>query len=240
MTGAKSILDSLMGGLSDLTKGQGVGQSVSGLTQTAKSAWDGQSSLAKGAIAGGLFGVLMSGNARRLLGTGVKIGGAALIGGLAMRAYENWKSGKSADTTEAGAGPVALPRPDGTAFLPSDSAEAEDLAERILQAMVAAAKADGSVTDDERSKINAQLTQMGLGSEAAAMIAAELEAPLDVGRIAALARNEQEAVSLYTASLLVVDPDGASEKGYLAMLAARMGLDPGLVTHLHAGAQNLA
>ena len=72
------------------------------------------------------------------------------------------------------------------------------------------------------------------------MIAAELEAPLDVGRIAALARNEQEAVSLYTASLLVVDPDGASEKGYLAMLAARMGLDPGLVAHLHAGAQNLA
>ena len=39
---------------------------------------------------------------------------------------------------------------------------------------------------------------------------------------------------VYAASLLAVDPEGAAEKGYLAMLAARLHLDAGLVAHLHA------
>ena len=63
--------------------------------------------------------MLLSGNARILVGTGVKVGGAALIGGLAYKAYEDWKSGKDVATTDAGAdAPVALPKPDA-AFLPA-------------------------------------------------------------------------------------------------------------------------
>ena len=225
MRQAKSLIDSLLGGLGDMTGEQGAG----GLAQKAKGAWAGQSTLAKGAIAGGLLGVLLSGNARRLVGAGVKVGGAALIGGLAYKAYEDWKSGKA-----EGQGPVALPAPEG------DFAVSEDFAERLLQAMVAAAKADGHVTRDERVRINGQLARLGLEAEAQALIAAELDSPLDVGRIAALARNEAEAVEIYTASLLVVDAEGAAEKGYLAMLAARLGLDDGLVAHVRAGAQALA
>ena len=57
----------------------------------------------KRAIAGGLLGVLLFGDARRLVGTGVKVGGAALIGGLAYKAYEDWKSGKTLPATDAGA-----------------------------------------------------------------------------------------------------------------------------------------
>ncbi len=225
MRQAKSLIDSLLGGLGDMTNGQG----AAGLAQKAKGAWAGQSSLTKGAIAGGLLGVLLSGNARRLVGTGVAVGGAALIGGLAYRAYEDWKSGKA-----VAPGPVALPAPEG------DFAVGEDFAERLLQAMVAAAKADGHVTREERMRIDGQLARLGLEAEAQALIAAELDSPLDVGRIAALARNEAEAVEIYTASLLVVDAEGAAEKGYLAMLAARLGLDDGLVAHVRAGAQALA
>jgi uncharacterized membrane protein YebE (DUF533 family) len=72
-----------------------------------------------------------------------------------------------------------------------------------------------------------------------ALIAAELDAPLDVGRIAGLARNEAEAIQLYAASLLVVDEQSPAEKGYLAMLAARMNLDQGLIDRLHAEAARL-
>jgi uncharacterized membrane protein YebE (DUF533 family) len=221
MKQAKSLLDSLMGGMNDLTAGQG----ARGLASKARGAWDGQSPLAKGAIAGGLLGVLLSGNARRLVGTGVGIGGAALIGGLAYKAWSDWQAGKVA---EAGDAPVALPGPEG-AFEMDDA-----FAERLLQAMVAAAKADGHVTPDERLTIDAQLARLGLEAEAQALIAAELDSPLDVGRIAGLARNEAEAVEIYTASLLVVDAEGPAEKGYLAMLAARMGLEEGLVAHIHA------
>jgi uncharacterized membrane protein YebE (DUF533 family) len=100
--------------------------------------------------------------------------------------------------------------------------------------MIAATKADGQVTPAERANIIAHLPQLGLGPEAQAMIQAELDAPLDFNQIAALARSEAEAAEIYAASLLAVDPEGAAEKGYLAMLAARLHLDAGLVAHLHA------
>lgn len=247
MFNAKSLLDGLTQGLSQLqgaagqSAGQGAGQGGAGLASArgmagdlagkAKGAWDGQSALGKGAIAGGLLAVLFSDGGRKLLGTGVKVGGAALIGGLAYKAYEDWKAGKAPVAADA---PAALPKPDGTAFLPSDPAAANDLSARLLQAMVAAAKADGHVTPEERMRIDRQLSALGLEDEANALIAAELDAPLDVGRIAQLARNQEEAAEVYAASLLAVNADGAAEKGYLAMLAARLGLPPALVEHLHA------
>lgn len=236
MFNAKSLLDGILSQVTQATGGSGA-NGAAGIGNKAKDLWGNQSALGKGAIAGGLLGVLMTGSGRKMLGTGAKIGGAALIGGLAYKAYQDWQAGKSAADTS---GPAALPKPDGTLFLPSDPMQANDLAARVLQAMVAAAKADGHVTADERARIDGQLAALGLEDEASQMIAAELDAPLDPGRIAALARSEEEAAEIYAASLLVVDPEGAAEKGYLAMLAARLKLDPGLVAHLHAKAASLA
>lgn len=231
---AKSFLDSLLGGVKDLTAGQSAGD----LAGKARAKWDGQSTMTKGAIAGGLLAALLTGGGRRLIGTGVKLGGAALIGGLAYKAYEDWKSGKSVGEV-ASAGPVALPEPD-VAFLPQDAGEAEALSGRLLQAMIAAAKADGQITPAERARIADALPQLGLGAEAEEMIARELDAPLDISAVAALAHGEAQAAEIYAASLLAIDPDGAAEKGYLAMLAARLNLDPGLVDHLNARARTLA
>lgn len=228
MLNAKSLLDSVIGGLGQMTGGQG----AKGLADKAKGAWSNQSTLGKGAIAGGFLGVLLTGGGRRMLGSGLKIGGMAAIGGLAYKAYEDWKNGRSSDA-------AALPAPQGSEFMPEDAGAADDLATRILQAMIAAAKADGHVTPEERAAINGQLGNLGLGAEATAMITAELDAPLDVGRVAALARTEAEATQIYAASLLVVDEEAPAEKGYLAMLAARMKLDQGLIDRLHAEAARL-
>jgi uncharacterized membrane protein YebE (DUF533 family) len=225
---SQSFLQTLIAEAKTFATQQGAGQ----IAAKAKDRWQAQDSLTKGAIAGGLLGVLLSGNARRLVGTGVKLGGAALIGGLAFKAYEDWQAGKTAQSSAAD-GPIALPEP-SDAFLPADAAAAEDLARRLLQAMIAATKADGQVTPAERANIIAHLPQLGLGPEAQAMIQAELDTPLDFNQIAALARSEAEAAEIYAASLLAVDPEGAAEKGYLAMLAARLHLDAGLVAHLHA------
>ena len=101
MLNAKSLLDSLMGGLGQATGGQG----AKGLADKAKGAWDNQSTMGKGAIAGGLLAVLMTQGGRRMLGTGVKVGGMAAIGGLAFKAYEDWKAGQDSND------PSALPPP---------------------------------------------------------------------------------------------------------------------------------
>lgn len=228
MLNAKSLLDSIMGSVGQITGGQG----AKGLTEKAKETWNNQSTLGKGAIAGGLLGILLTGGGRRILGTGIKIGGMAAIGGLAYKAYEDWKKGRSGEDA------AALPAPEGSAFNPAGE-EADDLATRILQSMIAASKADGHVTPEERAVIDGQLGNLGLGDEAAALIAAELDAPLDVSRIAGLARSEAEATQIYAASLLVIDEQSPTEKGYLDMLAAQMNLDKGLVDHLHTEAARL-
>jgi uncharacterized membrane protein YebE (DUF533 family) len=229
----KSLLDSLLGGVKDLTAGQSAGQ----IAGKARAAWQGQTTLTKGAVAGGLLAALLSGNARKLVGTGAKIGGAALIGGLAFKAYEDWKQGKSVADTHPDT-PIALPKPP-EAFLPSDQTAADALSQRLLQAMIAAAKADGQITPAERARITDTLPQLGLGPEAQDLITAELDTPLDIAAIAALAQDEEQATEIYAASLLAIDPDGAAEQGYLALLAARLRLDPGLVDHLHARARTL-
>jgi 5-oxoprolinase (ATP-hydrolysing) len=226
---AKSLLDSLIGGLGQATGGQG----AKGLADKAKGAWDSQSSLGKGAIAGGLLAVLMTRGGRQMLGTGAKVGGMAAIGALAFKAYEDWQAGQA--DRESG----ALPPPQGTGFLP-EGAEADRLAGSLLAAMIAAAKADGHVTPDERARIDGQLANLGLEDEAAALIAAELDAPLDVDRIAALAGSEAEATQIYAVSLLAIDPDNAEETAYLAALARRLNLDAALVDSLHAEAAKLA
>ena len=227
MKDAKSLLDGLMGSVTEMTKGAGLGD----LAAKAKDAWDDQSTLAKGAIAGGLLGVLLSGDARRMLGAGVKVGGMAAIGGLAYKAWADWQAGKT-----AAAGGEILAAPGDSLFTPDDADAADNLAARLLQAMVSATKADGHVTDTERASIHAQLGSLGLGDAATAMIKAELDAPLDAGRIAALAEQPEDGVQLYAASLLVVDPDGAAEAAYLASLADKLGLAADLVAHLHARA----
>lgn len=78
-----------------------------------------------------------------------------------------------------------------------------------------------------------------LMGSATAMSTAEMDAPADAGRIAALAGHPENGVQLYTASLLVVDPNGKAEAAYLASLAAKPGLAAELVAHLHARAATL-
>ncbi|MEY2956014.1 MAG: hypothetical protein RL123_742 [Pseudomonadota bacterium] len=117
-------------------------------------------SLATGAIAGGLAGLLLSGGKpRKLLGNALGLGGAALVGGLAYKAWQDWQAGKASPAPASAPAVPALPNPEGTAFLPADPARSEALAERLLRAMVAAAKADGHVTGAERRRILGALLQ---------------------------------------------------------------------------------
>ena len=46
--------------------------------------------------------------------------------------------------------------------------------------------------------------------------------------------SEEQKVELYTASRLAIDPDSRAERGYLDLLAGRLGLADGLVDHIEA------
>lgn len=257
MRDAKALLDQFLGqvDLSSVTGGQQqdphtqAGSSGSGLNLDGL--LSGRGGLATGAVAGGLAGLLLGGKkGRKFAGGALKVGGAALVGGLAYKAWKDYKAGQApgatpqqpAPTNPAGgssAAPLPIEDASGTGFLPDDAESQERLSQSLIAAMIGAAKADGHVTPDERERIGRALSKLTIAGDQRAFIEDELAKPLDVGAIAALASSEEHKVEIYAASLIAVDPEGPAEKGYLAMLAARLELDPKLVEHLHANADRL-
>jgi uncharacterized membrane protein YebE (DUF533 family) len=242
MFDAKRLLDQFMGapqGGFDQTDPRGRPGGQSDFMQQAGGAlggiFDGRyGGFGGGAIAGGLAGLLLGGKGgRKLAGNVLTYGGMAVAGALAYRAYQNWQAGKAASPAASAETPL-LPPPSNTPFNPSNEAEQQALGRHLLRAMIAAAKADGHIDQKEQDNIFTQMDRMNVSAEDKAFVMDELRKPLDVDAVASAARTPEEAAELYTVSLLAIDVDNPAERGYLAMLAARLRLDEKLVEHLHA------
>ncbi len=222
----KKLLDDLLGSQIPGT-GSTVRDKAGQAVQMAK-----DNPLAAGALAAVLLG---TGAGRQVTGAAVKLGGLAAIGGLAYKAYQNYQNGKSVAETAATSEPELLPPPSDTGFHPSQAPQGEsEFALMLVRAMIAAAKADGRIDDEERRKIGDKLSLSGMDAEAGEFLASELAAPLDLDALVAAAQTDAQKVELYTASRLAVDPDTRSERGYLDLLAGRLGLPDALVEHIEA------
>lgn len=193
-------------------------------------------SLARGALAGGLAGLLLGTKGGRKLGkSALTYGGMALVAGLAYKAYRDYSSGGRApapaqDTADpASSSAPVLPPPSDSPFSPVRQPGGEEqFALVLLTAMISAAKADGHIDADEQRKIFDKLDTLDLDSEAKAFVMDELRAPLDIERVVKGAKSPEAALEVYAASRLAIDPDHPAERAYLQMLAARLGLEPGL------------
>ena len=233
MQQAQQLLDQFLGqGGSQPAKQDNQADSGGGFNLN--SMLSGPGGLATGAVAGGLAGLLLGGKKpKKIAKTALQVGGAALVGGLAYKAWQNWKANKPPQPT----GEVQYEAPPAdTAFLPASQAEQDDLSTALIRAMISAAKADGHITPKERERISEQLSALNLGAKETAFIQEELERPLNIDAVAELAKTPEQGAEIYAASLLAIDAEGAAERAYLALLAARMKLEPGLVEHLHASA----
>ncbi|MEM0900639.1 MAG: tellurite resistance TerB family protein [Pseudomonadota bacterium] len=186
--------------------------------------------LATGAIAAVLLG---TGIGRSLSGSALKLGGAAAVAGLAYTAYKNYKDGQKPVT--ASEPPELIEAPAGSDFdLENGQDNADEFALTLVKAMIAAARADGHIDDDERAKIAEKLEMSGADDDAASFIRAELAKPVDLDQLVANAKTEAQRVELYTASRLAIDPQTRAERGYLDMLAGRLQLPDPLVDHIEA------
>lgn len=189
-----------------------------------------------GAVAGGLAALLMgSKQGRKMAGTALQLGGMAVVGAIAYKAYQNWQSGKTVAQSTVESTPAGLlPPPSDTPFAPAQEAEQQTLGRHLLRAMIAAAKSDGHVDAKEQAAIFSEMDKMPLSADDKAFVMDELRKPLDVDAVARAAATPEEGAAIYTASLLAIDVDNASERAYLGLLAARLNLDEALVKHLHA------
>lgn len=191
-----------------------------------------------GVAAGGL-GALVLGTrtGRSLAGTAAKLGGLAVIGGLAYKAYTSYREGSAAAPASATHQALIAP-PEGSGF--EAETVSQDLATTMLKAMVAAAAADGRIDPAEHEKLVAGFGGAAMTPAARQFLAAEIASPARVEDIAAHVSSEEEAVQVFTAARITVDPDDVTEHAFLSQLAEALGLDEGLVAHIDAAARGSA
>ena len=220
----KKMLDDLLG-----TNVPGAGGTVRDkLGQAGQMAKD--NPLAAGALAAVLFG---TGAGRAVTGSAVRLGGLAAIATLGYKAYQNYKNG-GAPVAQTGEPDLIAP-PSDAGFSTSDpAAPNKEFTLILVRAMIAAARADGHITDEEKSKIGDKLSLSGMDKDAQDFLANELSAPVDIDALVAAAETEAQRVELYTASRLTIDPKTRAERGYLDLLAGRLQLPDALVDHIEA------
>ena len=185
------------------------------------------------AIAGLATGILAGKSGRKFMGKAAKYGAVAALGGLAYHAISRRKGAAPARFGEDYTTVAA-----GTAFLPA-AAEEDRLDARsksLVRAMIAAAKADGSITQLERDRMDSRLSEAGIDAESRAFLEAEMKTPLDMDAVVSGVEGEEHAAEVYAASLVAIDHQGAVERAYLQLLAARLGLDSQLVEEIHRSA----
>ena len=228
MFDAKKLLDQFLG-----SQIPGVGGSVrdraGGAVQLAKdNPWK------AGALATALLGTKTG---RSIAGNALTIGGLAAIAGLGYQAYKNYQAGQTpaapAEATPSSP-PLVLAPPVDSGFGPQSPAASNEFVLVLIRAMIAAAKADGHIDDGERALIMGKMKAADVSGEAAAFIEKELASPTDLDALVGAARTEEQKVELYTASRLTIEPDSRAERGYLDLLAGRLGLADALVDHIEA------
>lgn len=189
--------------------------------------------LATGAIAAVLLG---TGAGRSITGSALQLGAVAAVGGLAYKAYQNYKNGdQPTEVTDANDEISVLPPPSDSDFALEAAPQGEDeFTLSLIKAMISAARADGHIDDEERTRIAEKLKLSGIDEDAQNFIRAELAKPVDLDKLVASAETEAQRVELYTASRLAIQPQTRAERGYLDMLAGRLALPDALVDHVEA------
>jgi len=181
--------------------------------------------LAQAAVIG-LGGLLLgSGRARGVAGGAAKLGGAALIGGLAYKALKNFQGVQPDASAQV---PVAVPEPEH--YTPV--ATTNEGALKLVRAMIAAAMADGSMDASEQQRIVGQLSQDALADEDATWLENELANPATPKELAANVSSRHEAVEVYAAARVAIDPDKQEEKVFLTNLVEALALPTDLVAQV--------
>lgn len=191
---------------------------------------------AAGGFAGGLAGgvlanLLMGKKAQKLAGSALKLGGLALVGGLAYKAWRDYQRGGT-----GAAHTLIEPPPAGSPFVPAadDAQEIHALSLLLARAMICAAKADGQIDTQESQTILNQINGLDLPAEDKAFLFEEYGRPLDIPSLIAAVDSPEHASEVYAASVLMLDPPSPPERIYLDTLARELGLEPGLSGQIEA------
>lgn len=96
--------------------------------------------------------------------------------------------------------------------------------QRLLRAMIYAAKCDGHIDEKEADAINTQIQKFGIGANSQAIVQQIMAESPDPARVAKGVTDPQEAMQLYVLSCAVIDIDQFMERNYMDALAAHLNI----------------
>lgn len=207
-------------------KGQSIAEDKLNLESTGATRDATVSGMKTGAIVAGALALLLgTKTGRKVTGSAIKLGSIAAIGGVAWKAYQNYQQKEGISGSDDNVMPINELK----------EAEAQQRSAVLLTAMIAAAKGDGHVGDDELAEIETQIKNLNLAGDTAKIIQEALEKPLDIEAIAALAEGEEaKAAEIYLVSAVVIDKENEKERQYLEDLAKAMKIPAALLAELKA------
>ncbi|MEJ5904464.1 tellurite resistance TerB family protein [Pseudomonas kermanshahensis] len=216
------------GGLSSQDGLGGLGGLLGGLLNGGSVAGGG------GGLGGLLGGLLRGGGSAGGVSQGRATGGTnyaalASLGMMAFQAYQSWQRSQAAAPQQAMRTVDQLSGP-----------EAEGHSHAILRALIAAAKADGRIDEQEEQLIYAEIKRHTSDPQLQQWLDDEVSKPLDAAEVAQSAQDPAMAAEMYLASVMLVDDQQAAERAYLDELASALQIDPTLQVHLEQQAKGAA
>lgn len=244
-----SLLNQLSGSASELN-------SVRASSEPAGSMLNGLASkipggLAGGAVAGGLVALLAGNKSIRKTATkAATYGGAAVLGGLAFKAYQNWKQNSAQSGQQVPKGATSYASASTSTQAVSSNFETEALEhmngaqtpERfqiaILKAMIASARADGSIDKEEQTRISDAIERMEFDNATKSLLFELFLKPISIEEIVRDLDSDEQKAEIYLASCLVVNLDHQDEFVHLGNLSKALQLPEGLEHHLRTQARD--
>lgn len=103
----------------------------------------------------------------------------------------------------------------------------------LLQAMAAAARADGEFSDAEARRIVKVLETAGFGREDVSFFESQVQDAPPLEALLAGVQDARQAIRFYTASLLAIDRQARVNRSYLRYLADRLQIPPDVAARLN-------
>ena len=214
----KELLDQLLNAAKNYAeKGQQFAEEQLDIPNEGKARDEKLDGIKKGAIIAGAAALLLgTKTGRSVTGTALKLGSLAAVGSLAYNTYQNWKQNNNATPeTQSSENTEKL----------SDSLKSLIL----LKAIIAAAKADGHISEKELTTIQDELSKLNLDLDINALIQS---VDADPESIAKHVSNTELAAEVYLVSNLVIDQSNPAAKAYLDSLVKALKLPDELVQAL--------
>ena len=205
-----------------------------------------------GFLGGAAGGAVMSAiSSRKTAKKLLKGGGLVALGGVAYHAFQKYRANTDANAAlvdPPGSTRMALAdsgdcRGDSSGMgesqltvVPTSDPLQEERSMPLLRAMVAAAYADGHMTDQEQTRIWHKALQEGLSAAAMAELQETLANPPQMDELVTSVIGIDGRLELYTASYLAIDPGCPAGEAYLAELGERLELPRPLLTAVHQSA----